>query len=376
MLDNQDKESPKKSWRGGVMAQTGTPIQTQIQWKNERFFAVMSKFSVVQLFTFLLFTGVFAYLMDWKMVWASGISTLFWMIIYLRYQKKHSRALFILGGGISIIYTFFASFRFGWESGFFFLALSVLPLSFLNVRLKKFTAVFVGLIIGGGVIGLYLYSWFTVPNIILDATILRWIFAANLVWAVLSLAVIGYFFEKRAGEIESSLLLANKRLTSLASTDPVTNLANRRIMLSRIDQEKEKLDQTGEAFTLIMIDIDNFKEINDEYGHDAGDFILVNLANIINFIVRKQDQVARWGGDEFLVFLPETGTEGGRVVAEKIRARIITTPFIYHEMDIPVTVTLGVSMCNTNIGIGNCIRKADLALYTGKQAGKNRVIIG
>jgi len=376
MLDNQDKESPKNSWRGGVMAQTGTPIQTQILWKNERFFAVMSKFSVVQSFTFLLFTGIFAYLMDWEMVWASGISTLFWMIIYLRYQKKHSRALFIFGGGISIIYTFFASFRFGWESGFFFLALSLLPLSFLNVRLKKFTAVFVGLIIGGGVIGLYLFSWFIVPNIILDAAILHWIFAANLVWAVLSLCVIGYFFEKRAGEIESSLLLANKRLTSLASTDPVTNLANRRIMLSRIDQEKEKLDQTGEAFTLIMIDIDNFKEINDEYGHDAGDFILVNLANIINFIVRKQDQVARWGGDEFLVFLPETGTEGGRVVAEKIRARIITTPFIYHEMDIPVTVTLGVSMCNTNIGIGNCIRKADLALYTGKQAGKNRVIIG
>ena len=101
----------------------------------------MSKFSVVQLFTFLLFTGVFAYLMDWKMVWASGISTLFWMIIYLGYQKKHSRVLFILGGGVSIIYAFYASFRFGWESGFFFLVLSVLPLSFLNIHLKKITAV-------------------------------------------------------------------------------------------------------------------------------------------------------------------------------------------------------------------------------------------
>lgn len=376
MLDNRDKESPKNGWRGGVMAQTGTPIQTQIQWKNERFFAVMSKFSVVQLFTFLLFTGIFAYLMDWKMVWASGLATILWMIIYFVYQKKHSRTLFVLGGSISIIYAVYASFRFGWESGFFFLALSVLPLSFLNIHLKKITAALVGLIIGGGTISLYFLSWFIPANIILNDVILRWIFATNLVWAVISLAVIGYFFEKRAGEIESSLLLANKRLTNLASTDPVTNLANRRIMLSRIDQEKEKLEQSGEAFTLIMIDIDNFKEINDEYGHDAGDFILVNLAAIINFIVRKQDQVARWGGDEFLVFLPETGTEGGRVVAEKIRARIITTPFIYHEMDIPVTVTLGVSTCSSNIGIGNAIRKADLALYTGKQAGKNRVIIG
>jgi diguanylate cyclase len=376
MLGNRDKDNSNNGSRGGVMAQTGTPIQTQIQWKNERFFAVISKFSVVQLFTFLLFTGVFAFLMDWKMVWASGISTLFWMIIYLGYQKKHSRALFIMGGGISIIYAFYASFRFGWDSGFFFLVLSVLPLSFLNIQVKKGTAFLLGLIVGGGMIGLYFLSWYILPHIVLENVVLQWIFGANLIWAVVSLSVIGYFFEKRAGEIESSLLLANKRLTNLASTDPVTNLSNRRIMLSRIDQEKEKLEQSGAAFTLIMIDIDNFKDINDEYGHDAGDFILVNLAAIINFIVRKQDQVARWGGDEFLVFLPETGAEGGRVVAEKIRARIITTPFIYHEMDIPVTVTLGVSMCNTNIGIGNCIRKADLALYTGKQAGKNRVIIG
>jgi diguanylate cyclase (GGDEF)-like protein len=220
------------------------------------------------------------------------------------------------------------------------------------------------------------FDWYIPPQIALEAIYLRWSFLINLVWVITSLSVVGYFFEKRAGEIESTLITANKRLTNLAATDPVTNLANRRTMLSRIDQEKLKLEQSGEVFTLIMIDVDNFKAINDEFGHDAGDFVLVTLAAIINFIVRKQDQVARWGGDEFLVFLPETGAEGGRVVAEKIRARILTTPFIYHEVDIPVTVTLGVSVCDTNIGIGNCIRKADLALYTGKQAGKNRVIIG
>ena len=145
MLEKRDKEDSKKGWRGGLMAHMGMPIQTQIQWKNERFFAVMNKFSVVQSFTFLLFTGVFAYLMDWKMVWASGIATVLWMIITLGYQKKHSRALFILGGGVSIIYTFIASFRFGWDGGFFFLTLSVLPLTFLNINLKKVTAILVGI---------------------------------------------------------------------------------------------------------------------------------------------------------------------------------------------------------------------------------------
>jgi diguanylate cyclase (GGDEF)-like protein len=147
-------------------------------------------------------------------------------------------------------------------------------------------------------------------------------------------------------------------------------------MLSRITQEKIRLERTGEVFSLIMIDIDNFKVVNDEYGHDAGDFVLISLAAIINFIIRKQDHVARWGGDEFLVFLPETTMNGARVVAEKIRSRILTTPFIYREMDIPVTVTLGVSEGDVDAGIGNCIRKADIALYSGKQAGKNRVTLG
>lgn len=358
------------------MTQPGTTFQKQVQWQSERFTAVVNKFSVVQIATFLLFTGVFAVFTNWPLIWASAFSMILWVITYFGYQKKRNRSLFIMGGSVSILYALFAVSQLGWSSGFYFLILSVLPVSFLNVHLNKVSAFFVGLAIGGSVILLNLSSWYMNPQIAVDPTLLRWLFLTNLLWAVVSLAVIGYFFEKRAAEIESTLLTANKRLTNLAATDPVTNLANRRTMLNRIDQEKTRLERTGEAFTLIMIDIDNFKEVNDEYGHDAGDFVLVNLAAIINFIVRKQDQVARWGGDEFLVFLPETGAEGGRVVAEKIRARILTTPFIYHEVDIPVTVTLGVSACDTNIGIGNCIRKADLALYTGKQAGKNRVIIG
>jgi len=376
MLEQRVKSETDNHLRGGLMPRSGTPVQNQTQWKNERFFAVIDKFSIVQLFTFLSFTGFFAFLKDWQMIWTTGIASFTWLLIYFRNHKRHSRALFLVGGSVSILYAIFATLRFGWDSGFYFLILSVFPIAFLNIHRKKYIALLTGLIIGGAIIGLYFLCWYVPAISVLDVLVIRWVYAANLVFTVIALSVIGYYFEKRAAEIESTLVVANKRLTNLAATDPVTNLANRRTMLSRIDQEKAKLEQTGEAFTLIMIDIDNFKEINDEYGHDAGDFVLVNLAAIINFIVRKQDQVARWGGDEFLVFLPETRAEGGRVVAEKIRARILTTPFIYHEIDIPVTVTLGVSACDTNIGIGNCIRKADLALYTGKQAGKNRVIIG
>ena len=310
------------------------------------------------------------------MVWITAASTAYWFFVYINYQKHHNRMLFTLGGVITTAYAIMATFNYGWSSGFYFLVLAVLPLTFLNIPSRKFAAVFMGVILGGGVIAMYVLSLIYLPAIQLAPAVATAVFSANLIWCLISLAVIGYFFEKGAAATEASLMLANKRLSNLASTDPVTNLANRRTMLSRINQERIRLERTGEVFSLIMIDIDNFKVVNDEYGHDAGDFVLVSLAAIINFIIRKQDHVARWGGDEFLVFLPETSMSGARVVAEKIRSRILTTPFIYREMDMPVTVTLGVSEGDVDMGIGNCIRKADTALYAGKQAGKNRVTLG
>jgi diguanylate cyclase (GGDEF)-like protein len=359
-----------------MINQPGVLDSTPAQRKNERFFLVMYKFSIVHLLSLFLFTVFFVILGDWSMVWATAACTAFWFFVYINYQKNHNRLLFNLGGFVTTAYAIIATLNFGWSSGFYFLVLSVLPLTFLNIPSKKIVAVLMGLLLGGAVIAMHIISLFYPPTVQISREMSAAIFFVNLVWCIISLAVIGYFFEKGAAATEASLVLVNKRLNNLASTDPVTNLANRRTMLSRINQEKIRLERTGEAFSLIMIDIDNFKVVNDEYGHDAGDFVLVTLAAIINFIIRKQDHVARWGGDEFLVFLPETGVTGARVVAEKIRARILTTPFIYREMDMPVTVTLGVSECDVDAGIGNCIRKADIALYAGKQAGKNRVTLG
>lgn len=359
-----------------MIKQPGVSDYTTAQRRNERFFLVMYKFNIIHLLSLFVITLFFTFLGDWRMVWITTACTAFWLFVYINYQKHQNRLLFTFGGFITTAYAIIASLNYGWSSGFYFLVLAVLPLTFLNIPPRKISAILMGLLLGGGVIAMYIASLLYPPVIQLSQAMTTAFFFANLLWCIISLAVTGYFFEKGAAATEASLILVNKRLTNLAATDPVTNLANRRTMLSRINQEKIRLERTGEVFSLIMIDIDNFKVVNDEYGHDAGDFVLVSLAAIINFIIRKQDHVARWGGDEFLVFLPETSVTGARVVAEKIRARILTTPFIYRELDIPVTVTLGVSECDVDAGIGNCIRKADIALYAGKQAGKNRVTIG
>ncbi|RLC50303.1 MAG: hypothetical protein DRZ79_04600, partial [Candidatus Cloacimonadota bacterium] len=177
-------------------------------------------------------------------------------------------------------------------------------------------------------------------------------------------------------EKNKELQKAYKQLDHLARTDPLTNLSNRRDMLEKLEYEKHRSRRSKVPFVLIMADIDDFKYINDNYGHDAGDYVLVKLSNLMRNIIRKQDIIARWGGEEFLLFLPETDIFGGKILAEKIRKHIGNTKFEFKGKKIPVSVTFGVSEYNNKLSLDECITKADKALYEGKRKGKNCVILG
>jgi diguanylate cyclase (GGDEF)-like protein len=145
-------------------------------------------------------------------------------------------------------------------------------------------------------------------------------------------------------------------------------------MIEKIEAEKVRFKRHHKPFTLILCDIDDFKEFNDTYGHDCGDFILVSIANMMRSMIREQDQLARWGGEEFLFLLPETDLKSGVIVAEKIRKAIAAQDFEYTSHALSVTLTFGVSASqHSDMSIDECIKQADRALYQGKEAGKNRV---
>ena len=307
------------------------------------------------------------------MVAVCAVCALIWAGICLINRRGFSQAAFLAGTLNSAIFSLLATWLLGWDSGFFFLALLIIPIIFNNSQLKiwvKSSLVFAILAV---LVGLYLLSWQQASLWIVSQNYLRLFSIANLFFSVVILAITGAFFETAAADAEKALIQANKKLATLATTDPVTNLVNRRLIVSRIEQEKIRMERGSKPFTLIMVDIDNFKQTNDEFGHACGDYVLVNMAELISLSLRKQDEVARWGGDEFLIMLPETDAEGAQVVAEKIRSKIESTPFEYRESEIPVTVTLGVGACEPGMGVGSCIRKADQALYFGKQTGKNKV---
>jgi len=163
-------------------------------------------------------------------------------------------------------------------------------------------------------------------------------------------------------------------LEKIAKTDPLTQLPNRRAVLDQINYETVRFRRNAEPFTIIISDIDDFKSVNDTYGHDAGDKVLITLSNLIKETIRKQDICARWGGEEFLFLLPGTDKKGSKIFTEKIRKKIEKEKIEFKGSMISVTMTFGICSFSKSLTTDECISRADKALYEGKKLGKNRIV--
>lgn len=166
---------------------------------------------------------------------------------------------------------------------------------------------------------------------------------------------------------------AQKALEEAAMTDPLTGVLNRRGMMTHLQHQVARNKRNHVPFTILMVDLDHFKSVNDAHGHETGDLVLRKTATRLTSSIRGQDIVSRWGGEEFLILLPETAAEGGSVVAEKIRQRIADEPFLWDGKTLSLTVSIGVAAFEKSTSIDECIRRADVSLYNAKRAGRNRV---
>lgn len=163
-----------------------------------------------------------------------------------------------------------------------------------------------------------------------------------------------------------------KQLERMVLIDPLTELYNRRYLFEQLEQEEAKARRYGRAFSVIMVDIDNFKELNDTKGHLTGDRILQSVGRVLEQSVRAADVVGRYGGEEFLLILPETEEEAARIVAEKIRKNVVSSP--WPDGVSGVTVSLGVAGYQKEEGYEDLLRRADARLYQAKREGKDRVV--
>jgi diguanylate cyclase (GGDEF)-like protein len=172
--------------------------------------------------------------------------------------------------------------------------------------------------------------------------------------------------------VSTQLRDANERLRALSETDPLTQTFNRRRFLEVALQQLALARRYCFPTTLLLIDFDNFKQINDQLGHAAGDRVLVDAAGIMGGALRDSDTLARFGGEEFIVLLPHTAREGALLVAERVMTAIRSHTFHHQDHEIRVTVSIGGVTCETSeTTLDAMTSKADLLLYASKQAGRD-----
>jgi len=177
---------------------------------------------------------------------------------------------------------------------------------------------------------------------------------------------------QRVNELESEM----QRLSSEVSTDQLTQIANRRGLLQAFDAERARLERAATPLSVGLLDIDNFKRLNDELGHAAGDEALKSLAAVVSKTLRPTDHVARYGGEEFVVLLPDTPVDEGQLILTRLQRTLTGGLFMHEHKQVFVTFSAGVTAYRPGERIEDALERADQGLYEAKRTGKNRTCLG
>ncbi|SFG44551.1 GGDEF domain-containing protein [Oribacterium sp. WCC10] len=246
-----------------------------------------------------------------------------------------------------------------WAYLFFFIALTIV---FFDIR---FTSILTALLLGSTFISWIVngeYQFLAFDDALFWPTFVLRLFCIGL--TVLTLLSITYFGGRYLVE----------ELEKNVNYDTLTHLLNRRSMDKHLNNAYNRAQKGEDTFCLLLLDIDDFKRVNDTYGHDCGDKVLRYVAHAVSTCVKKDDYVFRWGGEEILVLL-KTDLERSIPVAERIRREISKDPIVYKkEIKVSVTVTIGVSSYDGERTVAGMIEDADAKLYYGKRHGKNQVV--
>ena len=178
--------------------------------------------------------------------------------------------------------------------------------------------------------------------------------------------------------LQDELRASNARLAEISVTDPLTRVFNRRYLFEILEKEFDRALRYKSSLSFVMVDIDFFKRVNDRFGHQVGDQVLVDVANLVREELRKPDVLGRYGGEEFGVILPETDLKGAWVVAERYRTRVAEYRFGTAHSPIRTTISLGVAAVPDSKvrTVDELVKEADDSLYQAKNLGRNRTQLG
>jgi diguanylate cyclase (GGDEF)-like protein len=308
-----------------------------------------------------------------------SVTSLSRVVLFVAYRRKAPEGTQVLLWERPYLATLMAS-ALTWGVG----ALWVMPKDSLLLQTVTL-AILVGM--AGGALSVYsAIRWLaiaTIAAILLPATL--WLLASGERTAtLLGVGMILFCVSAlRATKVLSNTLQQNFEMThalreakeiaeKLANIDVLTGLTNRRAFLDRADAPFQFCRRYGLAVAAVMVDLDHFKQVNDSRGHAVGDMALQHVAHLIQSGVRKSDLCCRWGGEEFVILLPDTGIDEAAGVAEKLRAAIVANPVPVPSGDVGITASFGVAADQRDLE--SLIDRADAAMYQAKREGRNRVM--
>lgn len=175
----------------------------------------------------------------------------------------------------------------------------------------------------------------------------------------------------------ATLMLVSESMTNelrkLAEMDSLTGTFNRRSFLNLLDKAESAANRRQSPLSILLIDLDHFKQINDTYGHGIGDEALRHFVNLASGCLRKEDVLGRIGGEEFAAFLPDAAMADAQVIAERLRAQVAEQPFASTHGPIPLTISIGIAQHHPGEAVENALHRADAAMYRAKESGRNRI---
>lgn len=291
--------------------------------------------------------------------------------IALTYHDQTYKAMWLVN--ISMLsWIVFLVLLWGWDIGVQHFLFVLVILYYLSSYDKKIFKIIYTLALCCLRLWLYCYCRENSPKFAINDTMSVAFQFLNTIAIFVDISIISLVFSKGSQEMEKKLVVYNKKLRVLASIDELTGLYNRRNMMERLeDMERQKY---ARSCSIAIGDIDFFKKVNDNYGHDCGDVVLQRISELMNTYMADKGFIARWGGEEFLLLFEEANGDQAYDLLFGLLKKIRALKIEYEGYSISITMTFGLTEYCTNQGINAIIKEADDKLYKGKATGRNQII--
>ncbi|MDY6943253.1 MAG: GGDEF domain-containing protein [Pseudomonadota bacterium] len=339
-----------------------------------RFFVTSQHVLLLGLILHLCFFPIFWTLAAWELATFNLVSIGAFFVALVLNKRRHETPALIIAVVEVTTHAILAVTLMGWESGFFYYILVPSPVVLLSPRWHLVARLSVPSLSAVVLVALHQFSATMTPKYELAEATTRLLYEFNLVSTVFALTYISFFYQRGAWDADEKVSALTTELQRLARTDPLTGLLNRRAITELMTEEVHRYDRYRHPFVIVLADIDNFKRVNDRYGHKTGDAILKHVSQMIGTHARKSDQISRWGGEEFLMMLPNTNLHCAYQSIERLRKKLETEQLALSASPLTVTMTFGLCEYNPSEGLDRCIAAADERLYKGKRQGKNQVV--